>query len=369
VSSEFSDTVTEARRKFLDAANAVGATVATIPNPAPGPFDEHLAMDVARIGPANASKVLLLTSGMHGVEGYAGSAIQIGYLRAFDPTRLGPDTAVILVHLINPWGAAWDRRENEDNVDVFRNFLYCEKAGDDNPVYRELDEAINPRAWDGPVREEADRRLAAFIEVQGFDAFISAFRAGQTFNPKGMTYHGAGPVWSKRVCDEVLGAWLAAARSVVAVDFHTGFGDYAKGLVVMYQGQGDARLDFGRRCYGDLYIAGADPLIPTHSAMPFAYLEAHTDAAVHPVALEFGTYDLSQSIELFRQVNYLFAYEDPMTEEARGLRARMRELLYPAANDWRTAVLTRGLEVCAQAEGAIEAWAARTGERGARACA
>ena len=45
-----------------------------------GPQDEQLAIDVVLIGSTEASNCLMLSSGVHGVEGFAGSAIQIAIL-------------------------------------------------------------------------------------------------------------------------------------------------------------------------------------------------------------------------------------------------------------------------------------------------
>ena len=71
-----------ARRRFLAAAEARGARIDTRPIPARGPRGEELALDVAYIGPAFPERLLVVSSGIHGVEGFAGSAIQHQLLRA-----------------------------------------------------------------------------------------------------------------------------------------------------------------------------------------------------------------------------------------------------------------------------------------------
>ena len=55
------------------------------------------------------------SSGLHGIEGIAGSAIQLFWLQQSIPL-LPKDRAIILVHVLNPYGMAWLRRFNEDNV-------------------------------------------------------------------------------------------------------------------------------------------------------------------------------------------------------------------------------------------------------------
>ena len=62
-------------------------------------------------------------SGTHGVEGYCGSGIQIGFLKEGLFAELPDDMSVVLLHAMNPYGFSNDRRVNEDNVDLNRNFL------------------------------------------------------------------------------------------------------------------------------------------------------------------------------------------------------------------------------------------------------
>ena len=63
ISSYFSATYFEARRKFLDACAARSLSVDSRLNPnAKGPSGEDLFTDVVRIGPANPQKALLLIS-------------------------------------------------------------------------------------------------------------------------------------------------------------------------------------------------------------------------------------------------------------------------------------------------------------------
>jgi hypothetical protein len=94
-------------------------------------------MDLAVLPGSIGSNLVVHTSGVHGVEGYAGSAIQIAYLKtmeaalqsqrrdlaneALDEDRLRP--TIILVHAFNPFGMAHFRRVNENNVDLNRNGL------------------------------------------------------------------------------------------------------------------------------------------------------------------------------------------------------------------------------------------------------
>ena len=103
-----------------------------------------------------------MTSSTHGVEGFAGSGIQVGLLRDPDAPKPPPDTALLLIHTINPHGMAWLRRENEDNVDLNRNFVDHEGGNyPENDLFEELVEHLVPKVWD----DDAYERYKAAIGV------------------------------------------------------------------------------------------------------------------------------------------------------------------------------------------------------------
>ena len=76
----FSQSYTEARAKFLAAAEQAGLDVESHVHPLLGRDGETLAMDVVRDGPKDAPAVLIVSSACHGVEGYCGSGVQIALL-------------------------------------------------------------------------------------------------------------------------------------------------------------------------------------------------------------------------------------------------------------------------------------------------
>jgi hypothetical protein len=53
---------------------------------------------------------MLVVSGTHGVEGYYGSDCQIAWLDTLDE-KAPADTAVLLIHLLNPWSGPFAARQ------------------------------------------------------------------------------------------------------------------------------------------------------------------------------------------------------------------------------------------------------------------
>ncbi len=134
----FSIDYQEARKKFLEAALTTGASIESFQNPHSGPQGEALYTDVATIGLKSATNIIVLGSGTHGVEGFAGSGIQTGLFREGIASALKPNVGIIMIHAINPYGFAHLRRANEDNVDLNRNFIDHTKPYPKNDGYVEL---------------------------------------------------------------------------------------------------------------------------------------------------------------------------------------------------------------------------------------
>ena len=136
----FHPTYEDARATFrLMSENAGGVLHAWEIIPPEDGEAEGLTIDAAVFG--DGPKALILSSGLHGVEGFAGSAIQLDLIRRGIPN----DIRVVLIHAINPFGMAKIRRVNENNVDLNRNFLADGEAyTGSSDGYRRLDPLLNP---------------------------------------------------------------------------------------------------------------------------------------------------------------------------------------------------------------------------------
>ena len=114
----------------------------SIRHPLAGPRGEELFTDVVRIGPERADSVLVLSSGIPGVEGFAGSGIQTGLMREQIEHYLPQGMAILMIHAVNPYGMAHLRRFNEDNIDLNRNFRDHSTAYPVNEGYQALADYI-----------------------------------------------------------------------------------------------------------------------------------------------------------------------------------------------------------------------------------
>ena len=108
--------------------------------------DDDLSIDwISADALERNEKVLIFTTGEHGVEGYVGSAMLQHLIDEYLP-RLDPrTTGLLLVHSINPWGMKHHRRVNANNIDLNRNFLWDASFDPTfNPKYDSIVEAYDP---------------------------------------------------------------------------------------------------------------------------------------------------------------------------------------------------------------------------------
>ena len=181
----FSASYQQARERFRQAATENSAELSSYP------IDDHddLTIDVATVNGPQAAKTIVISSGVHGVEGFFGSAIQLAWLsermKAADD-----DTRFVLIHAINPYGFQQIRRWNEDNVDLNRNFHRTPNDYAGTPGrYAQLDSLLNPRCPVGPFELFKIRAICHLMRF-GLPAIREAVATGQYEYPRGLFFGG-----------------------------------------------------------------------------------------------------------------------------------------------------------------------------------
>ena len=221
-----------------------------------GPNEEDLAIDVAWIGPSDASRVLLSSSGVHGVEGFAGSAIQLSILDSLE--SLPEDTALAVIHIANPFGMAWLRRVNESNIDLNRNFLLPGEEYAGEPAgYAQLSPLINQPSI--PKRNERFfLRALWYVFRNGFSATKQAFAEGQYSRPECLQYGGSALEKGPELIIEWLERNLTSAERCLWIDLHTGLGKAGEDTLLVEFAEDDPKLQHLRANFGPR-ITSLDP--------------------------------------------------------------------------------------------------------------
>src|SRR5882724_1476621 len=287
-------------------------------------------------------RVLLHSSGLHGVEGFAGSAIQLQFLDSLP--RAHAETAFVIVHVLNPYGMAWLRRVNENNVDLNRNCLGNDPYAGAPPVYRDLNSFLNP---EGPPTNDLFALKAVCLMVRhGTPALKQAVVGGQYEYPKGLFFGGKGLQEGLQRYESFLAHRLAPARQVLAIDVHTGLGKYGEDTLLVDAMQYAAlRRRFGER------VARSDPrespAYQVTGALESMIFRVLFGAQVQFLRQEFGTYGPIKVLQALRQENRAHHYDDGRSR--RPAKTTLRELFCPADESWRQSVLKRGSELLSQA--------------------
>lgn len=348
----FSATYGEARARFLDAAAQAGVTPEHHVNPVKGPDGAELASDVVRFGPDDASRVLVTLSATHGVEGFCGSGAQVGTLRTGQWRELPEDTALVMVHAINPYGFAWLRRVTEDNVDLNRNHVDHAAPYPQNPGYTALKEFICPRFWDPETCAAATKHLQGYADEHGWMALQQAVSGGQHEDDKGVFYGGRALTWSARTLYAVVGQHAARARHVAVIDYHTGLGPYGHGELIGDGPPGDLGRERLKAWLGDEVTATDDgsstsaPLTGCNDVGIRRHLPQGTSLTM--VTLEYGTSPIREVLDSVRADAWLHAHGDLASEQGKAIKAEIRRCFYPDADDWKQMVWERAVQVQAR---------------------
>lgn len=292
----FSKDYATARARFLAAAEKAGGKITSHVHPLKGPEGEELAIDVARIGPAGANRLLAITSGTHGIEGYCGSGIQCALLERGLAGELPADTALVFIHAVNPYGFAWARRVNEDNIDLNRNFLDFDGPLPVNADYGLLHDALVPDEWNARTQTALLETILDFVKSHGQQAYINAVSTGQYTHPQGLFYGGNAPSWSNLVMHEIFEAELVSARNLAFFDIHTGLGERGAGELLSTVAPDSPSFALAEKWLGNdirSTQAGTSVSADVKGSMKAALIERleadDADRNVMAVSIEYGT--------------------------------------------------------------------------------
>lgn len=351
----FAATYVEARGKFRAAAEAIPADLFSYPVAAA--HCEDLTIDVAVLGPSDGPAVVI-SSGVHGVEGFLGSAVQVALLTQLKATGLPGDFRYVLIHGVNPYGFSQLRRFNEENIDLNRNFLLDADAYRGSPAgYAKLDRILNPTT---PPSKFDPFRLTAFggILRYGMQALKQAIAGGQYEYPRGIFFGGRGPAESTRVIAAHCAEWIADAARIVHLDFHTGLGPFATYKLLLDHPSDAAADSWYARAFGREAIDAPSSANPTAYATSGGFgewLQHHFASREYRfMTAEFGTHSVIRVLGAIRAENRAHHYGSRGEQTYWAAKAELLECFCPRDQVWRDKVMHSSEHIIAQAATALK---------------
>lgn len=352
----FSPDYVAARARFRSGALALGAQLTSHGIDQTGPDGEELTIDMAVLGEPGFDRAVVVSSGIHGIEGFVGSAIQAAILEdrlpsARPPGRIG----VVMLHALNPYGFAFLRRVNEDNVDLNRNFLLPGEAYSGAPDgYAALDGMLNPTT---PPTTLEPFLLKAVLQIarHGLPALKNAVAGGQYDFPKGVFFGGHGPSRTQTLLGEIMPPVVGKLNRVYHIDFHSGLGKPAtyKLLVDHEGGSPGAEALIAR--FGD------DVQPWEKSGVSYAIRGGLGTWCKHKfggdrydvLAAEFGTVSILKVISGTRTENRAHHWGGPDHPWTARAKEEFRDIFAPRDRDWRDRVVASGVRIFDQAVAAL----------------
>jgi len=316
-----------------------------------GPGGEPLSCEIGVVGQSRQPRnLLVLISGTHGVEGFAGSAIQVDCVPLLvEAVARDASLGLVVVHAFNPWGFAWLRRSDHEGIDLNRNFVDFARASPENAEYEALHQRINN------LQPGKTGDLASLWQKNGIEAFTEAFTRGQYRHADGCFYGGNSPSWSRKLLEHVTrDPVFTRAERIAVIDLHTGLGPYGYGEVINDHVPGSAGDTWVRRWYGD--NARSAQRGESISTMKNGLLDFYWHRLIGDrgcfVTLEFGTYYIERLITALLEEQL---YQNSLQRDgsprdiASPYVQELRNFFYPGEPSWQQQVLFRGRQIVSMA--------------------
>lgn len=297
------------------------------------------------------TNLIVLTTGVHGMEGYIGSVMLDVFFEEIYPTLDTTDTGVLIVANVNPYGMKYMRRYNENNVDLNRNFIEDWDNFDraSNKDYPKVVSFLQPTGKMGNAFwHEVGFYLSLAKEAifTGAGTISDALLTGQYEYAEGVYYGGNGDEASTTYLKNVFADCIDGQyENIVHIDIHSGYGPRYN-MVIFNSVQDPTTEEEAKAMFGYDYIIATDSedFYETFGdTTDFFYRLAkskNTDKTLYSTCFEFGTigdgfFDsiLSLKYTVDENRNHWYTSDNDITNEM--VKENYYELFYPTETEWR----------------------------------
>ena len=300
---------------------------------------------------AEQTNLIVLTTGVHGIEGYIGSVMLDVFFADIYPGLNRENTSVLVVANVNPYGMKYMRRYNENNVDLNRNFILDWDSFDlsTNKDYPKVDTFLGPT---GKIGNALWHEVGFYLILgktaitDGAGTISDALLGGQYEYPQGVYYGGTGDEASTVYLKQVFQNCLHGAyENIIHIDVHSGYGPRYN--MVIFNSVFDTMTEAeSREAFGDDYIIAYDSesfYATTGGTTDYFYRLAEsmdTNKELFSTCFEFGTigdsfFDTILSLKYTVDENRNHWYPTGNKTSAEIVHQNYLELFYPTETAWR----------------------------------
>lgn len=318
------------------------------------PIDEQdgLYIDTFYLPASQAqTNLVVLTTGVHGIEGYIGSVMLDVFFGEIYPTLDPDNTGVLVVANVNPYGMKYMRRYNENNVDLNRNFILDWDSFDlaSNKEYPKVDTFLGPT---GKIGNALWHEVGFYLSLgktaitDGADTISDALLTGQYEYPQGVYYGGTGDEASTVYLKDVFARCLESEyENIVHIDIHSGYGPRYN--MVIFNSVFETLTEAESvAAFGYDHIIAYDSesfYATTGDTTDFFYRLADSvdsEKTLFSTCFEFGTigdafFDTILSLKYTVDENRNHWYPTQNKTSAEILRQNYLDLYYPTETAWR----------------------------------
>lgn len=353
--SYFKNTFQEAKIDFLGRADALSKkdgelftkNHAVIDSNNPG----FAKIDYLYFGKKNYENLVIIQSGTHGIEGHAGSGVE-NFLIDYLQSKNIKNTSFLFIHGVNPYGFSSNRRTNNHNVDLNRNFVTDKKTFQEtNPGYNQIQDFLNPtQPTELGLWEKIQFHISSVFLIAKYskDTLKRAILKGQYNHKQGVYFGGNNYQPEFFTLNSIWDKYTPTAKRILLIDIHTGYGERGRlHYLANASNSEDAQslksifpknnIDFGDD--KEFYQVSGD------ITSFFQKKYSSPERKAYALAFEFGTLDSQKTLgsidSLYRMIkeNQGFHHQYKTKDDQKVLETIFLDMFYPKDFTWRDQVL------------------------------
>jgi len=351
----YKDSYQECRRDFVFNCNSIKQKVsnANLFNfKVKSSADKDLKVDLFHI-PArrNNKKLLIISSGVHGIEGFVGSALQNMILKEHAENDNLGDYGMLLIHGVNPYGFKFLRRVTENNVDLNRNCSVSEQLYQiQNNGYKDLYDLLNPK---GKVKTSIFRERYFYLETankiltSSIKTLRQAVLQGQYDFEEGLYFGGKTFEPQVELLIPIIKDISTHYNKILCIDIHTGYGDRGKLHLLLNPIKDAIKRNSIEELFNGMQIdwGDSDDFYTFTGDFPGFIAQIRPDIPVYPITFEFGTINNKGMLGSIKSIHNMitenqgahYGYRNEHDEKS--VHDNFMEMYYPSSQEWRLKVM------------------------------